>query len=249
MTEGTSTNGTTISPTETIHHKTWPKLPSWAEHNSRKSWGGRLNILEWEGSDQQTVDSYRQNHGWKGSDLVHSISSPVRILEYRVQYPTLVVPLPLTGIQGQVQAQEIQGQGQVQGQGEGTILTGMVHFTAKSESHQGFCHGGSMTSIMDDAIGWIGFCVTGECRPWTGFTVQVNTSLKKPVQVGKILMIRAVIDKVERRKVFAKVELVDPGVCVVHDNDDHDHDDGREEVLYATGEGLVIVNHGVINGH
>jgi exosome complex RNA-binding protein Rrp42 (RNase PH superfamily) len=88
---------------------------------------------------------------------------------------------------------------------------------------------------MDDAIGWIGFCVTGECRPWTGFTVQVNTSLKKPVEVDTILMIRVVIDKVERRKVFAKVMLLDPSV--------------EEEVVYAMGDGLVIFNRGVITGH
>ena len=69
-------------------------------------------------------------------------------------------------------------------------MAGIVHFTSKAESHQGFCHGGSMCSIMDDAIGWIAFCVTGECKPWTGFTVQINTSLKKPVRVGQILLLR-----------------------------------------------------------
>ena len=28
--------------------------------------------------------------------------------------------------------------------GVGTILTGVVHFTERAESHQGLCHGGSM---------------------------------------------------------------------------------------------------------
>jgi hypothetical protein len=27
---------------------------------------------------------------------------------------------------------------------------------------------------MDDAIGWMGFCVSGSCRPWSGYTVQVG---------------------------------------------------------------------------
>jgi acyl-coenzyme A thioesterase PaaI-like protein len=225
MVESTASPNNCRSPSATTtpsvisnHKKSWPNdLPSWAEGNARQAWGERLTIDEWEGNDQQTVDSYRRDHGWKGSDLVHSISSPVRILEYRIRYP-IVIP-----------------HGPGRGAGEGTMLTGMVHFTPKAESHQGFCHGGSMTSIMDDAIGWIGFCVTGECRPWTGFTVQVNTSLKKPVEVDTILMIRVVIDKVERRKVFAKVMLVDPSV--------------EKEVVYAMGDGLVIINRGVITGH
>ena len=152
---------------------------------------------------------------FKGNDLVHSIGSPVRILEYRVKYPSKL------------------------GGGEGTQLNGIVHFTSKAESHQGFCHGGSMCSIMDDAIGWIGFCVTGECKPWSGFTVQINTSLMKPVKVGQILLLRLKIDKVERRKVFASAELVDP---------DGNSDDGQE-CIHARGDGLVIVNRGVMDGH
>jgi acyl-coenzyme A thioesterase PaaI-like protein len=138
----------------------------------------------------------------------------VRILEYRVQYPRI------TG-------------------GEGTKLTGIVHFTPKAESHMGFCHGGSMCSIMDDAIGWIGFCVTGECKPWTGFTVQINTSLMKPVKVGQILLLQIKIDKVERRKVFASAELIDP---------EESMDDGSE-CIHAKGDGLVIVNRGVLDGN
>ena len=145
---------------------------------------------------------------------MHSITSPVRILEYRVQYPN-------------------------KSGGEGTKLIGVVHFTPQAESHQGFCHGGSMCSIMDDAIGWIGFCVTGKCKPWTGFTVQINTSLMKPVRVGQVLLLRIQIDKVERRKVFASAELVDP---------DEKMDDGSE-CVHARGDGLVILNRGVLEAH
>ena len=144
--------------------------------------------------------------------MVHSVTSPVRILEYRVKYK--------------------EG-------GQGTELTGIVHFTKKAESHKGFCHGGSMCSIMDDGIGWIGFCVTGECRPWSGFTVQINTKLMKPVKVGQILMLRIKIDKVERRKVYSSAELVDP--CINEDENDC-------ECVYARGDGLVIVNRGVLDG-
>jgi acyl-coenzyme A thioesterase PaaI-like protein len=222
---------------QTNNHKTWPDLPSWAQFSIRQSWGERLNILEWEGSngtgDQHDVDSYRQQNGWKGNDLVHSISSPVRILEYRVQYPS-----PSININSpEPQPQPDSSDSYARDGGQGTTLCGIVHFTQKAESHQGFCHGGSMTSIMDDAIGWIGFCVAGECKPWSGFTVQINTSLVKPVLVGQVLMLKIKIDKVERRKVFSSAELVDPGI------------DGEEDVVYARGDGLVIVNRGVLDGH
>ena len=96
-----------------------------------------------------------------------------------------------------------------------------------------------MCSIMDDAIGWIGFCVTGECKPWTGFTVQINTSLMKPVKVGQILLLQIKIDKVERRKVFASAELINPEETM---------DDGSE-CIHAKGDGLVIVNRGVLDGN
>lgn len=150
----------------------------------------------------------------KGNDLVHSVSSPVRILEYRVQYPN-------------------------EHEGTQIQLTGIVHFTKFAESHKGFCHGGSMCGIMDDAIGWIGFCVTGECKPWSGFTVQVNTSLVKPVVVGQVLKLRCRIVRVERRKVSSLVELVDPG----------GGDDDGDECVHARAEGLFIANRGVIEGH
>jgi Uncharacterized protein, possibly involved in aromatic compounds catabolism len=162
----------------------------------------------------------------QGCDLVHSTTSPVRVLEYRVKY-----------------ASDLGG--------EGTTLTGLVHFTNMAESHRGFCHGGSMCSVMDDAIGWVGFCATGQCRPWTGFTVQVNTNMMKPVKVGQILMIRATIVKIERRKVHSIAELVDPSA--EEDIDGSEHKDksasSREQCAHARAEGLVILNRGVLPGH
>lgn len=47
----------------------------------------------------------------------------------------------------------------------------------------------------------MGFCHTGTVLPWSGFTVQVNTSLKRPIETGSVLMLRATVDKVEGRKV------------------------------------------------
>mmetsp|Transcript_24905 Transcript_24905/g.38069 ORF Transcript_24905/g.38069 Transcript_24905/m.38069 type:complete len:243 (+) Transcript_24905:1-729(+) len=218
---------TTFSSEPGCEKRCWPHLPIWAQAHARCHWGEKLMIGEWEGSqtngngDPEEVEYYRNTNGWKGNDLVHSVLSPVRILEYRVNYPA------------------DEGSGSGVGAGVGTTLHGIVHFTKNAESHKGYCHGGSMCSIMDDIIGWTGFCVTGSCQPWSGFTVQVNTSLMKPIQVGQVLKLECVIEKVERRKVHLKAKLVDPGLG------NNDNDNGVE-VCHARGEGLVIVNHGVL---
>ena len=75
--------------------------------------------------------------------------------------------------------------------------------------------------------------VTGTCHPWSGFTVQVNTSLRKPITVCSILLVKATIVNVERRKVSIQVELMDPS----------------EDTVHAEGEGLVVMNKGVLPGH
>lgn len=77
--------------------------------------------------------------------------------------------------------------------------------------------------------------VTGSCHPWSGFTVQVNTSLRRPIHVGTILLAKATIVNVERRKVSIEVVLMDP----IDDKD----------VIHAEGDGLVVMNKGVLPGH
>lgn len=87
-----------------------------------------------------------------------------------------------------------------------------------------------MTSLLDDVIGWCSFCVTGTVKPWSGFTVQVNTNLKRPICVNSWLLIEAVVTKIERRKVYIDAKLIDPA-----DNNVH-----------AAGSGLVVLNRGVL---
>lgn len=116
--------------------------------------------------------------------------------------------------------------------GVGTTLTGVTHFTRRAESHAGYCHGGSMCSLLDDVIGWVAFLVTGKCIPWSGFTVQINTSLKKPIKVDSILLVRATITQVVRRKVSVAATILDPS--------------DEEPILHASGEGLVILNRGIL---
>lgn len=119
------------------------------------------------------------------------------------------------------------------------VLKGIVHFTSRAESHKGYCHGGSMCSIMDDIIGWTGFCASGRCLPWSGYTVQVNTKLMKPVPVGRVLLLECRIVRLERRKVFVVAKLTDPA---------EEGDGGFDATIHAEADGLVILNRGVLPG-
>ena len=188
-------------------------LPLWLI-DQIDEWGDRVSLPEWDadekitsdehdnvdGSDRYNPALYRKNNGWSGSDLCHSHTSPVRISHYAIQY---------TDKNG----------------GVGTKLTGLAHFTPNAESHSGFCHGGSMTMVMDDVIGWTAFHTTGQCIPWSGFTAQVNVSLKRPIPVGSYLKIFGEITKVERRKVWITSYLVS----------------GNDDQVYCTAEGLAIL--------
>ncbi len=70
-----------------------------------------------------------------------------------------------------------------------------------------------MCALMDDCIGWMGFCsdVQAGPRPWSGFTVQIDTSLKKSVKVGQLLQVEAWIERRDGpRKVWVGCRLFDP---------------------------------------
>lgn len=211
-----------------------PCLPSWVElgKTGESSWGGLLNVLEW----QDDGGEYRSKNGWKGRDLVHDRQSPVRVLEYYVKYgPGISHPDENNSKNDSNPdaAYSIRYKNFVRG-GIGTTLTGIVHFTKRAESHQGYCHGGSMCSIMDDVIGWVGFLVTGECCPWSGFTVQVNSKLQRPVHVDSILLVQAKITNIERRKISIEAIIKDPA-------------DENDNCVHATASGLVVVNRGVLS--
>lgn len=120
--------------------------------------------------------------------------------------------------------------------GVGTALTGLCHFTDRAESHRGRCHGGSMTTVMDDVIGWTAFHVTGRCVPWSGYTAQVNVSLMRPVMVGSYLMVCGTVSKWEGRKVWVHSKLISRG-----EDDDENNGGKSKEVVHCAAEGLVIL--------
>ena len=134
---------------------------------------------------------WRQRSGWHGCDLIHS----------------------LTGDGVRIHAYFWDETSK--------ILTGIASFGPGAESHRGLCHGGAMTSLMDDLCGHICF-INGD-GPWCGATVQVNCKLSKPVRVGDILRVTGKIEKVERKKVSITARL-----------------EGHDGSLYATLEGLSI---------
>jgi acyl-coenzyme A thioesterase PaaI-like protein len=232
-------------------------LPDWAHQQLLSSWGETLDVPEWKQQQQQhqqqqqtgnDMDNdgidYRIKHGWQGKDLIHDANAPVRILSYHVQYGP--------GIHNKINDDTLSVLLQRRG-GVGTTLRGLVHFTKRAESHQGYCHGGSMTSVLDDVIGWVAFLATGECRPWTGFTVQVNCSLHRPIPVDSFLLVQAKIVDIERRKVSVEASIVDPQRQRHHQdsmNIDHNLRDAvynfEDATLHATGTGLVVMNRGVL---
>ena len=193
-------------------------LPSWVE-TLRPTWGIRLDRPEWEDyNENSTASNYRRNSGWHGYDLCHHSLSPVRILDY---YYHIDMTNDVT-------------------------MTGVVYFSPMAESHKGYCHGGSMCMIMDDIIGWTGFLATGKVRPWSGYTVQVNTTLKKPIKVHSILLLQAsIVQREGPRKVFVEAKLVDPSNTSTND---HGTDVSPPLfVTHATADGLVLLNKDEVN--
>jgi len=197
-----------------VNHRGERKLPAWVLKGA-STWGEPVAQPEWdedeplrirgssveelEESDSPRGSFYRRDIGWLGSDMCHSADSSVRCSHYRIKYPT------------------------VEG-GVNTTLTGVAHFTRGAESHAGYCHGGSMTAVMDDIVGWTAFHVRGECRPWSGFTAQVNCKLMKPIDVSSYLKVIGVVTNWQGRKVWVHAKLV-----------------SEDEEVHCTCEGLVIL--------
>jgi len=222
--------------------------PAWLQDDTTLR-GERLVVPEWEHQHhhhEHPHHNYRRKNGWHGRDLVHDLHAPVRITNYFVEYgPGTDITVAAEedairhgssnndaagGDNDSCQAAAAAAVARQRG-GAGTVLRGIVEFTTAAESHRGFCHGGSMCSVMDDVVGWTGFCCSGTVRPWTGFTVQVNTALQKPVPVASVLLVEGRITRVERRKCYVTATLYDPA---------------NGNAVHATTEGMVVLNRGVL---
>lgn len=135
-----------------------PDLPEWFV--KMKSSGNRCivdeSVREWYDEKWRVSTA----GGFSGTDYIHSrTSAPVRIMEYII-------------LENSTAGKELTGD-----VNEGVFypsLVGPAYFSGAAESHKGLCHGGSMCALMDDAVGWMGFCISGKPRSWTGYTVQVE---------------------------------------------------------------------------
>lgn len=166
-------------------------LPAWFESlRALPSFRYRLEVREWEDRAWRVRSKDAGGGGWSGSDYVHCPKAAgVRVLDYFCFQSAGEDGIPISDYS----------------------LVGVALFTEKAESHIGLCHGGSMCALMDDVVGWLGFCADGELKPWSGFTVQIDTALKKAVAVGSVLRLEAEItQRVGQRKIFIKARLLDP---------------------------------------
>lgn len=152
-----------------------PSLPSWYINDKEIFNGNKLIVKEWE---QEEGEDGRLKQGFLGYDFCHSKYASVRILEYFLSNTSISSSNPSSSSPS---SPSISSEFLLSSSPK---LEGAVYFSPLSESHRGSSHGGSFCAIMDDAIGWMGFCASGECKPWSGYTVQINTSLKNPIPTG-----------------------------------------------------------------
>lgn len=158
--------------------------------------GKVVTLREWNDEEWRKDPS---GGGFHGTDFCHSKSSAVQIQEY------LLMDKSNSHLLSKSCDLEY------------PFLIGAAFFNEKCESHRGLCHGGTFCALMDDAIGWMGFCFTGEVQPWCGYTVQVNTALKKAVKIGSTLKLESWVTRREgKRKVWISSRLVDPESGDVH---------------------------------
>ena len=147
------------SPPANFYAIEYPPFPAWYEDIKSSSDYSVVDevVREWNDENWRLSEG-----GFSGTDFVHSRSrAPVRVLEYLIIHRSSVGREPSTDLN------------------DGLFypsLVGPAYFSPAAESHKGLCHGGSMCALMDDAIGWMGFCISGRPKEWTGFTVQVNAA-------------------------------------------------------------------------
>lgn len=190
----------------------YPPLPDWFEAIKRSS--DDVILVDTGVHDVDRDEDWRLNEGgYSGTDLIHSSSrAPCRVLEYCL--------LPSVSDSVTTDSNDIHPR-----------LIGCAYFSEAAEGHKGLIHGGAMCALMDDCIGWMGFCsdLKAGPRPWSGFTVQIDTTLKKPVKVGSLLQVEAWIEKREGpRKVWVGCRLVDPS--------------SPTETVHCTARGLFLLS-------
>ncbi len=216
------------------------EAPSWfkdvlQEHDD----ASLLDVKEWSDEEWRTSEE----GGFMGTDFCHSAKSAVRIMNYILVPPKTARSRKMTKYDNEsdnnkcadrsgtskasisTQKYEEKEEAVVATEAIGSrekgedypSLVGIAVFSPQAESHRGLCHGGTHCALMDDAIGWMGFCVSGQVQPWSGYTVQVNTALKKGVPVGSVLKLESwVVRKEGSRKYWINARLSNAISGAVH---------------------------------
>ncbi len=83
-------------------------------------------------------------------------------------------------------------------------LVGRVWFGPWCEGPPGHAHGGSMASVLDDAIGKVGW-LNGH----RVVAAKIEVSFRRMLPLGSDVLIEAWIDRVEGRKVHTRGHLLD----------------------------------------
>ncbi len=87
-----------------------------------------------------------------------------------------------------------------------SALVGRVWFGPWCEGPPGHAHGGSMAAVLDDAIGKIGW-LSGH----RVVAARITVHYRRLLPLGSDVMLEAMIEKIEGRKVFTKGRLYDEG--------------------------------------
>jgi acyl-coenzyme A thioesterase PaaI-like protein len=80
-----------------------------------------------------------------------------------------------------------------------------IIFDESKEGGSGILHGGAIAAVLDEAMG-----VAAYEAGHAGYTVTLTCNYKKHIPLGKRITIRARVDTIEGRRVFASCEALLP---------------------------------------
>ncbi|RDW77489.1 hypothetical protein BP6252_05542 [Coleophoma cylindrospora] len=87
----------------------------------------------------------------------------------------------------------------------------LINLGAGLNGHSNICHGGIISTILDDAMGFLLVLNRnlkgGVCEGRSTSTASLNVTFLKPVETPQIVLIQATLEKFEGRKYFCKSEV------------------------------------------
>lgn len=109
------------------------------------------------------------------------------------------------------------------------VLVAKVDFGTHLNGHGGVVHGGILSLMFDDAMGW--GCDVVLPKTKTPVTANLNVNFRKPCLEDTQVELHVILERWERRKLFWKARMVDAQA----------REEDGEQVLYAEATSLYIV--------